>query len=102
MQELKDERSAILEAASTNERVLHSQTNRIKETIHRMLEKDATLRDKIKTLFREQGVCNSSQHIDADSSGDQYYCHFDRCERKTHSNTSATYSTHAGSSGVKD
>ena len=56
LREQQDERSARLEVASTNERVLRSQINRIKETINRMLEKDVTLRDKIKTLFRELGI----------------------------------------------
>ena len=56
LREKHNETSARLEVVSTNERVLRSQINRIKETINRMLEKDVTLRDKIKTLFREWGV----------------------------------------------
>ena len=44
------------EAVDIAEKKLRSQINRIKETIHRMLEKDATLGEKIQTLFREQGV----------------------------------------------
>ena len=47
LRDKQDERSARLEVASTNERVLRSQINRIKETINRMLEKDVTLREKI-------------------------------------------------------
>ena len=56
LREKQDVRSARLEVVSTNERVIRSQINRIKETIYRMLEKDVTPRDNINTLFREQGV----------------------------------------------
>ena len=54
--DLKIERQARLEALSTNRRELASQINRIKETIYKIMESDTTLREKIRTLFREQGV----------------------------------------------
>ena len=54
--DLNLERTARIEATSVNERALRSQFNRIKETIARVLEKDQTLGERIRTLFREQGV----------------------------------------------
>ena len=56
IKELEEEKSLRLEAASENKEVLRSQFNRIKETINRVLNKDTNLKEKIKTLFREQGI----------------------------------------------
>ena len=56
IRDLESERSARLEAISTNRDRLRSQVNRIKETIHKILKEDTTLGERIKTLFREQGI----------------------------------------------
>lgn len=56
LKNLEDERSARLEAASGNKEALRSQVNRIRETIHRVLNEDSTLGERLRTLFREQGV----------------------------------------------
>ena len=50
------ERQARLEALSTNKAALRSQINRIRETIRRLLYEDTTLAERIRTLFREQGI----------------------------------------------
>ena len=51
---LEDERDARLEAASANKEELLGQINRIKETIDKVLKEDTTLRERLKTLFKEQ------------------------------------------------
>ena len=56
IRELESERSARLEVINTNRDKLRSQVNRIKDTIHKILKEDTTLGEKIKTLFREQGI----------------------------------------------
>ena len=53
---LEDERDARLEAASANKEELRGQINRIKETINKVLKEDTTLRERLKTLFKEQGI----------------------------------------------
>ena len=53
---LEDERDARLEAASANKEELRGQINRIKETIDKVLKEDTTLRERLKTLFKEQGI----------------------------------------------
>ena len=53
---LEDERAARLEAASANKEELRGQINRIKETINKVLKEDTTLRERLKTLFKEQGI----------------------------------------------
>ena len=53
---LEIERSGILEVINVNKEKLRSQVFRIKETIDRVLNKDTTLRERIRTLFREQGI----------------------------------------------
>ena len=50
---LEDERAARLEAASANKEALRSQINRIKETIDKVLKKDTTLRERLKTLLKK-------------------------------------------------
>lgn len=57
---LEDERSARLEAASANKEALRDQITSIKDTINRVLNEDTTLAEKIKTLFREQGITIAS------------------------------------------
>ena len=41
--------------ASANKE-LRGQINRIKETINKVLKEDTTLRERLKTLFKEQGI----------------------------------------------
>ena len=57
---LEEERSARLEAASRNKRILRSQIQRIRQTIHTILNEDTTLADRLRTLFREQGITIAS------------------------------------------
>ena len=56
LKNLEDERSARLEAASANKEAFRSQINRIKETINKVLREDTTLGERLRTLFREQGI----------------------------------------------
>ena len=56
LKNLEDERGARLEAVSVNKEALRSQINRIKETIDKVLKEDTTLGERIRTLFREQGI----------------------------------------------
>ena len=60
LRELHDERGARLEAASATMEALRSQISRIRETLHRILHEDETLAERIKTLFREQGITIAS------------------------------------------
>ena len=50
------EREARLEAASIIKEELRGQLSRIRETMTRVLEGDKTLAERVRTLFREQGV----------------------------------------------
>ena len=54
------ERQARLEALSTNRAALRSQINKIRETIRRLLHEDKTLAERIRILFREQGITIAS------------------------------------------
>ena len=56
LSDIELERQARLEALSTNRAALRSQSNRIRETIMRLLHEDKTLAERIRTLFREQGI----------------------------------------------
>lgn len=56
LKNLEDERSVRLEAASDNKEALRSQVNRIKETINKVLKEDTTLGERLRTLFKEQGI----------------------------------------------
>ena len=56
MRELESERSARLEVINVNRDKLRSKVNRIKDTINKILKEDTTLGERIKTLFREQGI----------------------------------------------
>ena len=56
IRDLKDERAARLEAASASREALRSQISRIRETINRLINEDTTLAERIRTLFREQGI----------------------------------------------
>ena len=46
----------MLKALSRNRAALQSQINQIRETIRRLLHKDKTLAERIRTLFCEQGI----------------------------------------------
>ena len=56
LRNLADERTARLEAAGENREALRSQISRLRETIHRVLNDDTTLAERLRTLFREQGI----------------------------------------------
>ena len=60
LRELQDERASRLEAAAANREALRSQVNRIWDTINRILHEDTTLAERIRTLFREQGITIAS------------------------------------------
>ena len=57
---MESERLPRLEAASTNRTALRSQINRIKESIQIVLNEDTTLRERLRILFREQGITIAS------------------------------------------
>ena len=56
----RDERASRLEASAVNREALRSQISRIRETVERVLNKDTTLAERLRTLFREQGVTIAS------------------------------------------
>ena len=56
LQDLKEERQARLEFLSQNGKDLQTQVARIKQTIEKILDSDTSLGEKIRTLFREQGI----------------------------------------------
>ena len=56
IRDLKDERAPRLEAATASREALRSQISRIRETITRLINEDTTLAERIRTLFREQGI----------------------------------------------
>ncbi|CAG2207968.1 unnamed protein product [Mytilus edulis] len=56
MRELESERSARIEVININREKLRSQLDRFKQTIHKILNEDRTLGERIRTLFREQGI----------------------------------------------
>ena len=60
LNQLRDERASRLEAAAANREALRSQISRIRETIERVLNEDTTLAERLRTLFREQGVTIAS------------------------------------------
>ena len=56
LKNLEDERSARLETATANKEALRGQINRIKATINKVLKEDSALGERLKTLFKEQGM----------------------------------------------
>ena len=56
LSDIELERQAMFEAIYTNTAALRSKVNRVRETIRRLLHEDETLAERIRTLFREQGV----------------------------------------------
>ena len=59
-QDLKEERQARLEFLSQNRKDLQTQVARVKQTIEKILDSDISLGEKIRTLFREQGITTFS------------------------------------------
>ena len=60
LSDIELERQARLKALSTNRATLRSLINRIRETFRRLLHEDTTLAERIRTLFREQGITIAS------------------------------------------
>lgn len=60
LRNLQDERASRLEAAAGNREALRSQISRMRETINHILNADTTLAERIRTLFREQGITIAS------------------------------------------
>ena len=60
LSDIELERQVRLEALSTNRATLRSQINRIRETFRRLLHEDTTLAERIRTLFREEGITIAS------------------------------------------
>ena len=60
LSDIELERQARLEALSTSRATLRSQINRIRETFRRLLHEDTTLAERIRSLFREQGITIAS------------------------------------------
>ena len=60
LEQLKDERQPLLELVNDQRGELRVQTNRIRQTFEKMLNEDKTLMDRLKTLFREQGITIAS------------------------------------------
>ena len=56
LDDLNTEKQARLEILSQNWKDLQTQVRRIKQTLEKVLDKDASLAETIRTLFREQGV----------------------------------------------
>ena len=56
LRNLKDQREPLLQAISANRESLRSQVSRIRETFRRLLREDQTLRERLRTLFREQEI----------------------------------------------
>ena len=58
--DIKIERGSRLEALSANRAALRFQINRIRETFRRIIHEDTTLAERIRTLFRKQGITIAS------------------------------------------
>ena len=56
IEDLKEERKVRLEIASQNKKELQTQVSRLKQTIYEVLDSDSSLGEKIRTIFREQGI----------------------------------------------
>ena len=56
LERLKEEHSTRLELASQKKHELQGQYARIRQTIEKVLDSDTSLKERIKTLFREQGI----------------------------------------------
>ena len=56
LDDLNTEKQARLEILSQNRKDLQTQVARIKQTLEKVLDKDKSLAERIRTLFREQGI----------------------------------------------
>ena len=56
LDELNTEKQARLEVLSQNRRDLQTQAARIKQTLEKVLDQNKLLAERIRTLFREQGI----------------------------------------------
>ena len=56
LDDLNTEKKARLEILSQNRKDLQTQVGRIKQTLEKVLDKDTSLAERIRTLFREQGI----------------------------------------------
>ena len=56
LDELNTEKQARLEVLSQNRKDLQTQAARIKQTLEKALDQNKSLAERIRTLFREQGV----------------------------------------------
>ena len=56
LNDLNTEKQARLEILSQNRKDLQTQVARIKQTIEKVLDKDAFLAERIRILFKEQGI----------------------------------------------
>ena len=56
LDDLNTEKQARLEILSQNRKDLQIQVARIKQTLEKVLDKNTSLAEKIRTLFREQGI----------------------------------------------
>ena len=53
---MNTESEARIEISSQNQKDLHTQVARIKQTLEKVLDNNITLAERIRTLFREQGI----------------------------------------------
>ena len=60
LEKLKDERQPRLELANSQRDELRTQINHIRQTIDKVLNQDKTLAERVRTLFREQGITIAS------------------------------------------
>ena len=56
LDELNTEKQARLEILSQNRKDLQTQVTRIRQTLEKVLDRNTSLTERIRTLFREQGI----------------------------------------------
>ena len=56
LDDLNTEKQARLEILSQNRKDLETQVARIRQTLEKVLDKDASLAERIPTLFKERGI----------------------------------------------
>ena len=56
LDDLNTEKQARLEILSENRKYLQTQVARIKQTLEKVLDNNTSLAERIRTLFREQGI----------------------------------------------
>ena len=56
LDDLNTEKQARLEILSQNRKILQIQVPRIRQTLEKVYDKDTSLAERIRTLFREQGI----------------------------------------------